>query len=368
MLDMVIGVLALVAGDPVAAVSPPSVVVSGACTCPAPADVEAQLAALARPSTSRPSAPTPPERHHAVLTCAADGTVDVVLRHANGERIADRALVAEGSCSDLASALAVIIGAWEADLDPGVSTSVALLAPVVVDLPRPQPQQAAPPPPSAPAAPETALPVAATTARSEPPAGAPLSPSPEEVAAVEHPGPRPPAVRVRSVPDVSGAVGLLGAMTGGTIVPGATLEGDVFRAGSHLGLAAALTATLPREASVGPLSNVAHWYRLTASLGPAFRFAAGSTRVDLQAGVVAALLHVAGTGIPNSSSDTGLQRGAVVAVRATRPWGPTAIWAGLGLLVFPGDDRLVVSNVATDGHLPHVELQLASGVSFGRPR
>ena len=46
----------------------------------------------------RPSGTTP------MLTCAGDGTVDVVLRRANGERIADRALAAQGSCGDLASA------------------------------------------------------------------------------------------------------------------------------------------------------------------------------------------------------------------------------------------------------------------------
>jgi hypothetical protein len=160
---------------------------------------------------------------------------------------------------------------------------------------------------------------------------------------------------------------LLGALTGSQISPGAAVLGDVFPAGSRLGLGMALTGTLPRDASVGSLSNVARWYRITLALGPEFRSNVGSTRLDFHLAFVAAALHVEGVGLPSTSSDTTIQRGAAFNVRGTLP-GAAALWAGLGVLVFPGDDNLVIGNFADQGHLPAFEVQLASGISFGRFR
>ncbi len=335
-LEIVFGVLAMVAADPAAAASSePPVEVSGACACPAPANVEAQLTALAGGPTSQLSPePAVPERHRAVLTCPGDGTVDVVLRRANGERIADRALAAQGSCGDLASAIAVIIGAWEADLDPRVSPSIELPAPPVAET-------AAPPAP----APETSL--------------------------ADREEPRGPSVRVvPAAPPValrfSVGVGLLAALTGGQVTPGATLQGDVLPSGGHLGVAGTITATTSRDSSVGSLSDVAQWSRVTLGLGPDARFSLGATRIDLQAQAVAAVLTVGGRGLSSSSSGSTLQVGGAAALRTAWAWGTSAVWVGTQVLVFPGDDRLVVTGLAAQGQLPHIELQLASGLSLGR--
>jgi hypothetical protein len=330
-LEIVFGVLAMVAADPAAALSSePPVVVSGACACPVPANVEAQLAALAGGGTFQPSpGPTATERHRAELTCPGDGTVDVVLRQANGERIADRELAAQGSCGDLASAIAVIIGAWEADLDPRVSPSIAL----------PAPPAAAPPPPQA---------VIADGENPEPPA-APAVPA------------APPAALRFSV-----GVGLLAALTGGQVTPGAMVQGDVLPAGGHLGAAGTITATTSRDSSVGSLSDVAQWSRVTLGLGPDARFNLAATRIDLQAQAIAAILTVGGRGIPAASSASSLQLGGAAALRTAWAWGTSAVWVGTQVLIFPGDDRLVVTGLATQGHLPHIELQLASGLSLGR--
>lgn len=331
MLEIVFGVLAMVAADPAAALSSePPVVVSGACACPVPANVEAQLAALAGGGTFQPSpGPTATERHRAELTCPGDGTVDVVLRQANGERIADRELAAQGSCGDLASAIAVIIGAWEADLDPRVSPSIAL----------PAPPAAAPPPPQA---------VIADGENPEPPA-APAVPA------------APPAALRFSV-----GVGLLAALTGGQVTPGAMVQGDVLPAGGHLGAAGTITATTSRDSSVGSLSDVAQWSRVTLGLGPDARFQLAATRIDVQAQGVAAVLTVGGRGLAAPSSASSLQLGGAAALRTAWAWGTSAFWVGTQVLVFPGDDRLVVTGLAAQGHLPHIELQLASGLSLGR--
>lgn len=331
MLEIVFGVLAMVAGEP--ATTPSSeapVAVSGACGCPAPANVEAQLVALAvGPASHSSQEPATAERHRAVLTCPGDGTVDVVLRGASGERIADRSLATQGSCSDLASAVAVIIGAWEADLDPRVSPSIALPAP-----PAPSPPAPTPPPSS-------------LVDREAP--HAPIVPA------------APPGALRFSV-----GVGLLAALTGGQVTPGATVQGDVLPPGAHLGASGTITATTSRDSSVGSLSDVAHWSRVTLGLGPDVRFNLAATRIDLQAQAVAALLTVGGRGLPSPSSASSLQLGGAAALRTAWAWGTSAVWVATQVLVFPGDDRLVVTGLAAQGHLPHIELQLASGLSLGR--
>jgi len=326
-LEIVFGVLAMVTGEPGAALpSEPPVMVSGACACPAPASVEAQLVAFGGAGTSQvgPNLDRV-ERHHAELICSGDGTVDVVLRRANGERIADRELAAQGSCGELASAIAVIIGAWEADLDPHVSSSFALPAP--------------PPPRRTPIA-----------DREEP-----------EPFAVRTAPAAPPGTLRFSV-----GVGLLAALTGGQVTPGATVQGDVLPPGGHLGVAGTVTATTSRDSSVGRLSDVAQWSRVTLGLGPDARFNLAATRIDLQAQAVAAVLTVGGRGLVAASSASSLQLGGAAALRTAWAWGTSAVWVGTQVLIFPGDDRLIVTGLADQGHLPHIELQLASGLSLGR--
>ena len=113
MLQIVFGVLAIAAGEPGAALSsePPSW--SAARARARAASVQAQLVALAGGGVFQLSPETAAmEQHRAELTCPGDGTVDVVLRRSNGERIADRELAVQASCGDSASAIAVIIGAW----------------------------------------------------------------------------------------------------------------------------------------------------------------------------------------------------------------------------------------------------------------
>jgi hypothetical protein len=333
-LQIVFGVLAMAAGEPGAALSSePPVVVSGACACPAPASVQAQLVALAGGGASQLSPETAAiEQHRAELTCRGDGTVDVVLRRSNGERIADRELAVQASCGDLASAIAVIIGAWEADLDPRVAASTALPAPPV-----------------------------ATTA--------PAPPPPASLADGEEPGTSTRAIVPAAPPSTlrfSVGVGLLAALTGGQVTPGATVQGDVRPSGGHLGASGTVTATTSRDSSVGTLSDVAQWSRVTLGVGPDARFNLAATRIDLQAQAVAAVLTIGGRGISSPSSASSLQLGGAAALRTAWAWGTSAVWVGTQVLVFPGDDRLVVTGLAMEGHLPHIEVQLASGLSLGR--
>ena len=41
-------------------------------------------------------------------------------------------------------------------------------------------------------------------------------------------------------------------------------------------------------------------------------------------------------------------------------------WIGADVLYWPGHDRLEIAGLAAEGELPHVEIQVALGLSLGR--
>src|SRR4029079_19601054 len=114
--------------------------------CPDPAEVTRLLAQIA-PSADRAG----PAARRARLSRSAD-VVRVELLGTAGERLGERELDAGESCADLAAAAAVVVAAWEAELNPRVETRVSLPPPparaatVVTAAPAPP----APPPRSGP--------------------------------------------------------------------------------------------------------------------------------------------------------------------------------------------------------------------------
>ncbi len=328
MRDVLIGIVVFAAAAGSASPAQARIVVGGACRCPAPADVEVELGRLPNRRSLEPrSEETSGQGYRAVLTCPARGTVDVVLRSDSGEPIADRALSSQGSCRARASAVAVIIGAWETDVDPELSPSMTL--PVVV----------LPPPPARSPRKPTVASSGAADARSED-----LGPS----------------------LSISAALGLVASVAGGQVEPGAMLVGDVLPQGGHLGVAATIAATMSHTSSIGAMSDVVRWSRVTLGVGPDAQLRSGAGRVDLSIQGVAAALSVSGVGLVPSFSDGSAQLGGALSFRGAWALGNSALWAGAQVLVFPGNDRLVIRGVSDEGRLPHVELQLASGVSLGR--
>lgn len=287
--------------------------VSGEGACPTPADVGRALANLV------PAAAGPPEEHHSARISRTANGIHVALHGARGESLAARELASEGSCDDLASAIAVIIAAWEADLDPRVSARVTLPPPP----PRPMPATVA---------------IEASVA---PPAASP-----------------PPSFDL--------GLGLLASLSGGQLAPGARIDGRVARAGARLGLGVAVAGVTARSASVGDRAEAARWSRIAFGAGPDVRFAMGRTNVDLRAQALVALLQVSGVGLTTNTSGSTAQLGAGVGVHAGRPWGTATPWIGLDLQYWPGPDRLEIAGVADRGELPRLELQLAVGLSLGR--
>jgi len=245
--------------------------------------------------------------------------VHVELLGSDGRLLAERTLERTGSCADLAEAVAVVIATWEAEFRPNVATSVVL------------PPLASPPPPAPP--------------KME--AGSPL--------------PAPPLPPLRF--DVG--IGLLASITGGEVVPGATVAASLSPWSGHLGLAAALSASSTHSQSVGSLTGAAHWTRVALAAGPQYRVSRRATMLDFHLGGVIALLRVAGVGLPSTASDTSAQLGIGAGLRGLRSWNNAAGWIGLDVLAYLGHDHLDVGGLGVSGQLSRLEVQIAAGMSLG---
>jgi hypothetical protein len=286
----------------------------GDSVCPTPAEVRDRLAQLSNSTAGDPGS----VRHRANLS-SKDGMVHVELLGPDGRLLAERTLDKTGSCADLAEAAAVVISSWEAEFSPNVATSVVL------------------PPPAPPARPAPALP---------------------EMKAVQ-PEPHSP-MRF----DVG--IGLLASITGGEIVPGLAVAASLSPPHGHLGLAAALSASSTHSQSVGSLTGAAHWTRVAMMAGPQYRVTRNAMMLDVHAGGAVALLRVEGVGLPSTASDTSAPFGLGAGLRGMRGWNNAAGWIGLDLLVYPGRDQLNIGGLGDSGQLPHVEVQIATGLSLGR--
>ena len=292
----------------------PLLPLAGDSACPTPAEVGDRLAQLSGFPTEDPGS----DQHRAYLS-GADGMVHVELLGSDGRLLAERTLSRTGSCADLAEAVAVVISTWEAEFNPHIATSVAL-------------------PPRAPA-----------------------------------PGPAPAPAEVVTVKPLSVArlrfdvgIGLLASITGGEVVPGAKVAASLSPSSGHLGLAVALSASSTHSQSVGSATGSAHWTRAALAAGPQYRLNRGALMLDLHADGVIALLHVAGVGLPSTASHTSAQFGVGAGMRGSWAWDNAAGWIGVDLLAYPGHDHLEVGGSGDSGQLPHLEVQVASGLSLGR--
>jgi hypothetical protein len=275
-------------------------------SCPDPVEVSRRLAQIA-------PAGAPDGTAGRARLSRGGNVLHVELLTTAGERLGQRDLAASESCDDLAAAVAIVLAAWEAELSPSVTSHVDL------------------PPSASPAATSTAAPPTPT-----------------------------------SGPSFDLGLGLIASMTGGQVAPGARLGGWLARGGGHLGLGVTLSAATSRSEPVGGQSGAARWLRAALGLGPDLRTDVGKTLFGAHAQVLAALLHVEGVGLPTTASDTSPQLGMGAGVQVGRPWGNATPWIGADVLYWPGHDRLQIAGLAAEGELPHLEIQVALGLSLGR--
>jgi hypothetical protein len=102
-----------------------AVQVASTTPCPSAADVEARLPALTSPATG------PPDR---ALIRGAEGILTLTLVRADGSAVIERQIAAQGSCADLAGAVALIVAVWQAQEHPDIP-----LAPTLREPPAPPP-------------------------------------------------------------------------------------------------------------------------------------------------------------------------------------------------------------------------------------
>lgn len=287
--------------------------VIGGGDCPAPAEVSRRLTEIL-PSQAGDQAAR--AVHHRARIERVGEHVHVELLLPNDERIAARDLDANGSCDDLAAAVAVVIAAWEAELDPHLTARVDLPAPRIKIPP---------------------------TIR--------VATDPEE--------PEPS-------PSFQIGLALIASLAGGQLAPGAALGGWIAPAGWRLGLGLDLSGTTARSESVGARADVARWSRFYLGAGPQAHLDVHEALVDVRVQGLVALLHVQGVGLSTTSSDTSTQLGAGAGIHVGWPWGNAAPWIGADALIWPGQESLVVGGSPATGTLPTFELQLSVGMSLGR--
>jgi len=298
------------------ALAPGGLEIVGDATCPAPAEVAAQVTALGpAPST----APRGDAAAAKVIVARTERTLRLELVGPNSNALATRELPVEGSCEDLAAAAAIVVAAWRADLDPDLTPQVAL------------PAHPAPGPETPPLA----------IARVAPPT--PLAPTPFAI-----------------------GLGLVASETGGDFAPGAVLVGALGLGRRGLALDASVSGTTSRSADVGAHSGAASWTRATLALGPALQFGEARVRGDVHLQALAALLHVRGVGVPNATADTTSELGVGAGGRVELVSGTTGVWLGLDAFGWPGDQRLSIANTNDASQLPRLELVGSVGISMDR--
>lgn len=131
---------------------------------------------------------------------------------------------------------------------------------------------------------------------------------------------------------------------------------------SKLGLRLSPSGTAAHQASLG--RGRVEWQRLSLEVGPTY----GWRRLRLDAGFVASMLAVSGTGYSQNQRSSGAAMGATGGVRISSTWGRLLPWLEVRALWWPQSQRIYVLDAATgteSSHdLPHVELQLAIGIAW----
>jgi len=98
--------------------------------------------------------------------------------------------------------------------------------------------------------------------------------------------------------------------------------------GASLGLDVALSGTSTHTQSIAMPAVAAQWTRAALSAGPTYRLRRNATALDVHVGGALAVLHVQGSGLSSTSSDTSAQLGVTAGLRGCgRTSGRCTSWA-----------------------------------------
>jgi hypothetical protein len=244
--------------------------------------------------------------------------IRVTFRGKDEQMLGDRVLQADGSCAELAGAVAVVLASWLSDVHPEY----------VGAMPRVEPALAAPSPPAA------------------------IADGPTPATNAD----KSPATRRH---------GLLGVALGADLsraapVPLAALSFRYMPAG--FGLGAAVSATVIGERNVELSTGSVRYFRWPLLVGPALRVPLGAAKLDLHAGAALGWLHVEGVDFSPPVSHDVFLGGGFLATRVSLgsssfvPFAELSgvLWRATEAFVRRGPDEPTVS-------LPSLELYATLG-------
>jgi len=312
-----------VAALALAAAGASAVQVQGPSTCPTAAEVMAVLPEML---------PAAESSYPDVAWIEAAGlALQIELRTPGGEPLFSRRLTSSGSCAELATIAAVVIAAWTAERNPGLS----LLQPGVPAPPRPL----APPP-----APPSRLP----------------APSPPVAQTLDtNPAVKPP----RAARELDLSAGLGGTVNSAGLVAAARLEMGI--RGRRWGLRGGFAAETARSTDIE--KGTVSWRRYGLSLGPTFTAVKQPVMLAARADVFAGLTTVAGDGFDFNHRSSALSGGLALSLRLGAASGWIRPWIEIGGQYWLADQRIAIARELRPNSnvpLPSVEGRLLAGISI----
>ena len=286
--------------------------------CPSAEEVSERLIPLLPPSTSPTDVRDMAEIQ--VVEVRDDGSEDLSLRllRADASEIGSRRVSLQGSCSEIAEAVATIFATWKTDPGPEGAP---------VQEPVPIVEEVAPAPPAVPR---------------------PLAPP-----AV----PRPPA----SVEYLLGA-GVGAALVGGMAATG-NLEAVAGRPTSHWQLRVGVAGQTSRQLAFTPPGHV-DWQHTNVALGLAWRLLNPRWLLALDAGPLAGWATLTGQGFLPGRQKRAFEYGGTVGGRLGRKMGRWAFWAEARMAMWVSGHRAMLTGSAEAHDLPIVDATASLGASI----
>jgi hypothetical protein len=158
------------------------------------------------------------------------------------------------------------------------------------------------------------------------------------------------------------AAGGYASIVSGSVAPGARLEAWLAPRETGFGVRLAAGATLSHEDTLG--QGAVSWFRASLELGPTYslRF------LHVDAGLVASVLWVGGSGFAENRNDSGAMAGLTLGLRAVHRWGRVEPWLELRGVAWPETQQMYVTDAATglraNRPLPNAELQVGAGIAL----
>jgi hypothetical protein len=306
----------------------------GGSQCPAPSAVSQELAAIVVVRDGQ-------SLSGRALVDREGDLLRVALEARDGAPLASRTLAADGTCEELAVAVAVVLASWLGDAYPEILGT----------LPEDVSQEPAPAPvaPVPPTLPTPAKPVA------RPPSARPPANTP---AAARRDEPPDPGSSRHFVP----SVGLGANVSSAGAVPLGVLQ--VSWTPAHTGFGAQLAASLSGVQTQPLGSGNARWSRWPVLGGPTFRLTNGPVCSDFSAGGALGWLRLEGDGFTADSSASDLGYAAFLGAKISG--GPGMIRPFLSLNALFWLKRATAYLTSPDPRkldLPALELWIAGGIA-----